>query len=99
VDEAGELGLGCDQLDRHAGLHRAVAHQRLGERYEWRVGGVARRRLGRRLRRLAVAAAGDRGEQGVAAAVHRLRGQSADLLEAILVARRAARQLHERLVG
>ena len=40
--ERGQLGLGGDQLHRHARLHRAVAHQRLGERHERRVAGLAR---------------------------------------------------------
>ena len=47
----------------------------------------------------AVAAARDRGEQRVGAAVERLRRQAADLLQAVLVARGAAGELHERLVG
>ena len=46
--ERRQLGLGGDQLHRHARLHRAVAHERLRERDERGVGGVAGRRLGRR---------------------------------------------------
>ena len=42
ADQRGQLGLGCDQLHGHARLHRAVAHQRLRERDERGVAGVAR---------------------------------------------------------
>ena len=76
-----------------------MAHERLRERDERRVGRVARGRLGRRLGRWALAASGDRGQDQVAAPVQQLWRQAADLLKAVPVSRRAAGELHERLVG
>ena len=100
ADQGGQLGLGRDQLHGHAGLHRAVAHQRLRERDERGVAGVARRRLGGWGRRGRASGRGrSRASSASRAPVERLRRQAADLLEAVLVARGAPGELHERLVG
>ena len=75
-----------------------MAHKRLRERDERCVGGVVSRSCGRRWGRGAPAAALEHLEQAVAAAMERLRGQAADLLEPVAVARRPSGELHQSLV-